>query len=144
MVIKLIGRGFVDNFKVAVFGHPVGQKLSGFEVVEAIDRADGVGIVVADIHRPDGNFLAFVVNIGLRAVQENAAPLVADGPGVGVAGGLFFLPALGAHIFTLAGVVAMPVGIEIPAIAWRALGRGGGHIHLIFRLRISHSDCGEM
>ena len=113
-------------------------------MVQAIHRADGFAVVIADKNRPDGNFLAFVVNIGLRAVQENAAPLVADGLGVGVAGGWFFLPALGAHIFTLAGAVAVPVGIEIPAIAWRALGCGGGHIHLIFRLRISHSDCGEM
>ena len=143
MVIKSIGHGFVDEFEVAVFGHAIGQQLSGFEMVQPIHGADGFAVVVADIHRPDGNFLTFVVNIGLRAVQENAAPLVADGLGVGVAGGLLFLPALGAHIFTLAGAVAVPVGTGIPAIAWRALGCGG-YIHLIFRLRISHSDCGEM
>jgi len=70
-----------------------------------------VAVVVADINDPHGNFFAFGVKVRLRTIQENAAPLVADGFGGGVAGGLFFLPAMGAHVFTLAGAVAVPVGI---------------------------------
>ena len=95
-----IRHGFVDEFKIPVFGHAVGQKLGGFVVVEAIDIADGFAVVIADINNPNRNFFSLVVNIRLRAVQENTAPLRADGFG------------------------------------------GGGH--LVLRLRISHSDCGEI
>ena len=68
MVIKSIRKCFVYDFKVTVFGHAVGQQLGGFEVVQAIDRADGFAVVVTDKNNPHGNFLAFVVNIGLGSV----------------------------------------------------------------------------
>jgi len=45
-----IRHGFVDEFKIPVFGHAVGQKLGGFVVVEAIDIADGFAVVIADIN----------------------------------------------------------------------------------------------
>lgn len=46
----LIRQCFVDNFKVAVFGHAVGQKLGRFEMVQTIDGADGFAVIVADIN----------------------------------------------------------------------------------------------
>jgi hypothetical protein len=76
------GAGFVNEFKAAVMGHLPGKLFGGLEVVATINRADGFGIRVADIHEPDGDFVAFVVGVGLRAVEENAAPMA------GVTGGL--------------------------------------------------------
>ena len=119
------------------------QTFGGFEFVAVINRADWLGSLVANIDRPNGDFVAVAVLVGLRAVKKHSAPLAGCAVGVGVAGGLFVLPTLGAHIFTLAGAVAVPVGIGIPAIAWRALGCGGV-VHFLVGLRISHSDCGEI
>lgn len=72
----------MDEFKAAVMGHLPGKLFGGLEAVTMINRADGFGVRVADIHEPDGDFVACVVGAGLRAVEENAAPMA------GVTGGL--------------------------------------------------------
>ena len=64
-------RGSVLNqFKVAVAGHAVGE-------VETKARVNGVlrlGLLVADIDKPDGDFVAVGVLVGFGAVEEYAAP----------------------------------------------------------------------
>ncbi len=40
-----------------------------------------MGVLVADINQPDGNFVAVVVLVGLRAVKKDAAPLAGNGGG---------------------------------------------------------------
>jgi hypothetical protein len=72
----------VNEFKAAVMGHLPGELFGGLEAVATINRANGFGVRVADIHQPDGDFVAFVVGVGLRAIKENAAPIA------GVTGGL--------------------------------------------------------
>ena len=48
---------------------------AGCEVVEFVNRADRLGFLVADVNEPSGDFVAVVVLVGLRAVEENAAPM---------------------------------------------------------------------
>jgi len=72
----------VNEFKAAVMGHLPGELFGGLEVVATINRADGFGVRVADIDQPDGDFVAIVVGVGLRAIEENTAPIA------GVTGGL--------------------------------------------------------
>jgi hypothetical protein len=50
-------------------------------MVQPIHGADGFVFVVADVNDPHGNLVAFVVNVGLWAVEKDAAPLRADGFG---------------------------------------------------------------
>jgi hypothetical protein len=63
----------VDKVKAAIFGHPVGQKLGGFEVVERVNGADGLGFVIADVHNPNGDFFTVLVLVGLWAVEIHGA-----------------------------------------------------------------------
>ncbi len=61
----------MDEFEVAVFGYALRQGLSAGEVVDVVNGADGVGFIVADVNHPDGDLFAFVVLVGLGAVEEN-------------------------------------------------------------------------
>ena len=63
----------MDEVKVAVFGHAVGQKLGALEMVQGVYLAGRLGIFIADIYNPSGNFFAFVVTVGLRAVEIHGA-----------------------------------------------------------------------
>jgi hypothetical protein len=68
------GGGFVNEFKLAVSGHMLRQRLGGFEVVAGVNGANRVGIFVSHVHNPNGDFLAFAVLVGLGTVKENTAP----------------------------------------------------------------------
>ena len=62
----------MDEVKVAVGRHLVGEQLGGFEVMERVNRAGRLGVAVADINHPSRDFLAVVVAVGLRAVEKKA------------------------------------------------------------------------
>ena len=63
----------MDEVEAAIFGHAIGQQLGALEVVERVNAADGVGVGVADIHNPCGDFFAVLVLVGLWAVEVNGA-----------------------------------------------------------------------
>ena len=63
----------VLQIKAAVMRHAMRQFLGGGKIVAFVNGADGVGVLVADIDKPDGDFVAVVVLFGLRAVEINGA-----------------------------------------------------------------------
>ncbi|HWW01072.1 MAG TPA: hypothetical protein VNZ64_15350 [Candidatus Acidoferrum sp.] len=65
---------FVDEFEAAVLGDALGQGLSAGEVVHLVNGADWFGFFVAHVNNPNRDFFAFVVLVGLRAVEEDPAP----------------------------------------------------------------------
>ena len=69
------GGGFVNEFKVAVSGDMLRQRLSDLEVVASVNLADWLGVLVAHINNPNKYVLTFTVLVGLRGVKENSLPL---------------------------------------------------------------------
>ena len=87
---------------MSVARHLAGELFGGGEVVAAVNGAGRLGFRVADVNEPNGDFVAFVVLVGLGAVEEYAAPsagnvvghcrevrVVGVKPGDGDAGGGF-------------------------------------------------------
>ena len=69
-------RGSVLNqFKVAVAGHAVREVLGEVVGKHGVNGVLGFGFLVADIDKPNGDFLAVVVGVGLGAAEEYAAPI---------------------------------------------------------------------
>ncbi len=68
------GGCFAEEFEAAVVGHALGKRLGASEAVNVINGVDGLGVFVAYVNNPNGDFFAFVVLVGLRAVKEDAAP----------------------------------------------------------------------
>ncbi len=65
----------MDKFEVAVLGDALGEGLSAGEVVNVINGVDGFGFLVPYVNNPNGDLFAFVVLVGLRAVEKDAKPL---------------------------------------------------------------------
>ena len=70
---KSSGAGVVDEVKAASVGQMTGDLLGDLVTAEVLQVADRLGFVVADVNHPSGNFLAFVVAVGLRAVEIDGA-----------------------------------------------------------------------
>lgn len=64
----------VNKFQPAIPRHPVRQLSRAAEVVAEINFSNRIGFIVSDIDGPHRNFVAFVINVGLRAVAKDAAP----------------------------------------------------------------------
>jgi hypothetical protein len=71
--------GFVDEFEAAVSGHALRKGLGSPEVVNVIHGSGGLCLLVTNVDDPNGDLLAFVVLIGLWAIEENAAPKAGGG-----------------------------------------------------------------
>ena len=63
----------MDEVKAAIFGHAVGEELGVGEMVQGVNPAGGLGVGVADLDNPSGDFLAVLVTVGLRAVEIDGA-----------------------------------------------------------------------
>ena len=71
--IRLGGLGVLVEGEVSVLAHGKG-KCGGFgEAVNLINARDRVSLGVANVHAPNGDFVAFAVAVGIRAGEVNGA-----------------------------------------------------------------------
>lgn len=73
------GHRLVNELQSAVLGHALCQRLSGSKGIAAIDLPDRLGLLVPDIDKPNRDFVALAVLIGLRSLEEHPTPRFGGG-----------------------------------------------------------------